>query len=642
MEKLDMKTRDITKKNVKKLKELFPHIVTETINKQGELVRSIDFNTLKQELKGEIVGETQERYQMTWPGKKEALFTANIPINKTLRPVKEDSVDWDTTQNLYIEGDNLEALKILQESYLEKVKMIYIDPPYNTGKDFVYKDNFRKSQEDHQLSMGDLSEEGEKLSDRYDINSESNGRYHSDWLTMMYPRLKLARNLLSDDGVIFISIDDCEQSNLKKVCDEIYGEDNFIAHLIWEKSFAPKNDAKFVSNSHDFILTYAKNINCFEIGKLKRTKEANSRYKNFDNDPRGVWISDNLTVKTYSEKYDYPITVPSGKVVNPSHGSCWRVNRDKFNDLVKDNRIWFGKDGNNVPRLKRFLSEVSKGMVPISILYHKEVGHNQEGRQELKKIFDDKGYFDGPKPVRLLRRLISIANLNNNSIILDFFSGSSSTAHAVMKLNSEEDGNRKYIMIQLPESTDEKSESNKAGYENICEIGKERIRRAGNKIIEELKEKEKQVSLADADAEKRSETFDIGFRVYKIDSSNMKDVYYNPLEIKQQDMSSMISNVKEDRDDDDLLAQVILDTGLELSLPMEERVICDKKVHFVGYNSLIACFEKNLSEEVIEKIAEEKPLKAVFRDSSFSRDDGKINLEEKFKMISPDTDISVL
>jgi len=502
-EKLDLQSPNIVNENVAKIAALFPNCVTESA--EG---LAVDFDLLKQELSDAVVEGTKERYRLEWPGKKEAIVTANLPTTKTLRPVREDSVDFDNTENLYIEGDNLEVLKLLQESYLGKIKMIYIDPPYNTGKDFVYKDNFAKDTQEELLESGQKDENNQRLV----ANPETSGRYHSDWLSMMYPRLKLARNLLKDDGVIFVSIDDNEVHNLRKICDEIFGEQNFVANIIWERAFAPKNDAKYISDSHDHILIYTRSINDFAIGKLPRSVAADSRYKNMDNDPRGPWTSDNLTVKTYSPSYDYQIQTPSGKIIKPTDGRCWFTSKERMQKLIEDNRIWFGKDGNNVPRLKRFLSEVQSGMVPISLWPFKEVGHNQEGRQELKKLFEDKGYFDGPKPTRLLERIIKVGYANDESIILDFYSGSATTAHAVMKLNAEEkDGKRKYIMVQLPEATDEKSEAYKAGYKNICEIGKERIRRAAKKIKEET-----------------GADIDYGFRVYRLGRSKMQDVYFKP------------------------------------------------------------------------------------------------------------------
>ena len=655
-DKLDMTSPDLVSQNIEKIRILFPNCVTETANGLA-----IDFDMLKQELSAAIVEGNKERYRLEWPGKREAIVTANLPINKTLRPCREESVDFDNTENLYIEGDNLEVLKLLQESYLGKIKMIYIDPPYNTGKDFVYKDNFTQDTYEYQEEAG-LKDE---YNNRLVANPDTSGRYHSDWLSMIYPRLKLARNLLTDDGVIFISIDDNEVHNLRKICDEVFGEGNFISNVIWERAFAPKNDAKYFSDSHDHILIYSKSIANFQIGKMNRSEEANARYKNYDNDLRGNWISDNLTVKSYSEKYDYPITTPSGRIVNPSHGSCWRVSKEKFQELVKDNRIWFGENGDNVPRLKRFLSEVQEGMVPITIWPFKEVGHNQEGRQEVKKLFDDKGYFDGPKPIRLLSKTLKIANLKQDSIILDFFSGSATTAHSVMQLNTEDRSYRKFIMVQVPEKTDEKSEAFKAGYDTICEIGKERIRRAGNAIVENqkaiVKQKEEELQKIEAkndlikDEEKiellQSEinalqfsidNLDKGFRVYKLDSSNMQDVYYTPNQLSQDLLSGLEDNIKADRTPDDLVAQIMLDWGLPLSYKIEKTTIAGKEVYKVQEDNLLCCFDEGIGEAFAKEIAPLKPLRIVFRDKSFKDDTAKENVKQLLKQLSPESEMKVI
>ena len=439
MDKLKMHTPNKADENYKKLAELFPNAVTEAIDENGEVVRAIDKDVLMQEINTRVVDGKEERYQFTWPDKKKSILLANEPIAKTLRPCREESVGKDGTpggfdsENLYIEGDNLEVLKLLQETYLGKIKMIYIDPPYNTGNDFVYNDRFVISSKKWDGVSGNYDEDGNQIVGELEKNTESNGSFHTVWLNMMYPRLKLAKDLLTDDGVIFISIDDNEQENLKKICDEIFGDMNFIAQLIWQRAFSPKNDAKYISNSHDYVLMYAKNIDVFRIGRLPRTEEANARYSNPDNDPRGVWMSSDLSVKTYNPSTDYPITTPSGNIINPPSGRCWRTSKEAFEKLVKENRVYFGEDGTNTPRLKRFLSELKyDGMAPTSILMFKEVGHSQEGSQEVTKLLEV-GAFDGPKPTRLLDRLITLANTDKKSIILDFFSGSATTAHSVMK-----------------------------------------------------------------------------------------------------------------------------------------------------------------------------------------------------------------
>lgn len=620
MDKMRMASIDLTTKNIEKIGELFPNCITETIDKNGKPKKVINFDILKQMLSDDVL-EGDEVYEFTWVGKKESIVEANKPIRKTLRPCKDESVEWDNTENLYIEGDNLEVLKLLQESYLDKVKMIYIDPPYNTGNDFIYNDDFKMDNEEYVNMSGEIDDDGNRMLK----NSDSNGRFHSDWCSMIYSRLLVARNLLSDDGVIFISIDDNEQENLKKICDEIFGSQNFIAQLIWERAFSPKNDAKFISNSHDYILMYAKCIHNFVIGRLPRTEEANARYSNPDNDPRGVWQSDNLTVKTYSPSGDYPITTPSGRVVNPPAGRCWRLSEKTFLERVQDNRIWFGSDGNGVPRIKRFLSELKfDGMAPTSLLFYKDVGHSQEGSQELIKIMNG-GVFDGPKPTRLLKRLMTLANLKDDSFVLDFFSGSSTTAHALMQFNVDNGKHCNFIMVQIKENANEKKDT---GYKNICEIAKERIRRAGKKIKEEN-------PLTTLD-------LDTGFRVLKLDDSNMTDVYYNPSEYNQDLLSSLESNIKSDRTDLDLLFGCLLEWGLPLSLPYSSEEIDGCTVHDYNDGDLIACFDENVPDSVVKAIAKKQPLRAVFRDSSFSDSPSKINVGEIFKLLAPDTRVKVI
>ena len=627
MDKLKMHSLDVIGSNIEKIQQLFPNCVTERLGKDGKPELAIDFEKLQAELSNEIIGEGEERYQFTWPDKRAANRLANTPTTMTLRPCREESVDFDHTQNLYIEGDNLDVLKALRETYLGKVKMIYIDPPYNTGNDFVYNDDFAQSRDEFEETSGLFDEEGNQTIDPMQRNTESNGRFHTDWLNMIYPRLKVARDLLSDDGVIFISIDDNEVENLRKVCDEIFGQSNFIAQLIWERAFSPKNDAKFISNSHDYILMYSKNIEAFSIGRLPRTEEANARYSNPDNDPRGVWMSSDISVKTYNAACDYPITTPSGKIIEPPAGRCWSLSKNAFLERLQDNRIWFGPNGDNTPRLKRFLSELKyEGMAPTSLLFYKEVGHSQEGAQEVVSLFGDKGVFDGPKPVRLLQRLITLANLYDDSIVLDFFSGSATTAHALMKVNAEKQTNCKFILIQLPEKVRETKKEQ--GYQNICEIGKERIRRAGKKIKEENKDKE------------GIEKLDTGFRVLKLDSSNMEEVYYTPQEFTMQSLFS--ENVKADRTGEDLLFQVMLDLGIELSAKIETRQIAGKTVHIVDENYLVACFDRDVNETTITEIAKLHPVYFVMRNASAANDNVIDNFEQIFRHYSPDTNCRIL
>lgn len=624
MDKLRMQSSNGVKDNITKIAQLFPDCVTETVDERsGQPKHLIDFEKLKQNLSDSVMSEKAERYQFTWPDKSKAILLANSPINATLRPCREDSVDFNNTQNLYIEGDNLDVLKCLKETYLHKVKMIYIDPPYNTGNDFVYEDDFAQSSEEYLANSGQFDEQGNRMF----TNAESNGRFHTDWLNMIYPRLKVARDLLTDDGVIFISIDDNEVENLRKVCDEVFGEQNFVATLIWERAFAPKNDAKFISSSHDYIVMCAKRIENFKIGRLERTQEANARYSNPDNDPRGVWTSGDMLVKTYNKSCDYPITTPSGKIVNPVPGRCWRFSEESFLEKVKDNRIWFGPEGNGVPRVKRFLSELKfEGMAPTSILFHKEVGHSQEGSKEVTALFGDKGVFDGPKPVRLLQRLLTLANLDDNSIILDFFSGSASTAHAVMKMNAEKQKHCPFIMVQLPEHISEKKKEQ--GYETVCEIGKERIRRAGKKIKEE--------------SPLTTQDLDTGFRVLKLDSTNMQDIYYSPKDISQADLFSQVDNVKPDRTGEDLLFQVMLELGATLDSKIETTTVAGKTIYNVSEGYLVACFDPDVTDDVVKSIAQMQPAYAVLRDTSMKDDSTATNFEQIFKTYSPDTVTKIL
>ena len=623
MEKLKMQTADGVQDNISRIAELFPECITEVSDKMGGVKNSVDFDKLRQLLSSEIVEGNEERYQFTWPDKRKAILAANAPINATLRPCREESVDFDTTQNLYIEGDNLDVLKCLKETYLHKVKMIYIDPPYNTGNDFVYEDDFAESASEYLANSGQFDEQGNRLV----TNTESNGRFHTDWLNMIYPRLKVARDLLTEDGVIFISIDDNEVENLRKVCDEIFGESNFIATLVWERAYSPKNDAKYISNSHDYVLMYAKSAANFVIGRLERTAEANARYSNPDNDPRGVWKPSDMSVKTYNAECDYSITTPSGRVVEPPAGRCWSLSRNAFRERLQDNRIWFGSDGSSVPCIKRFITELKHdGMAPTSILFYKDVGHSQEGAQEVVSLFGDKGVFDGPKPVRLLERLITLANLKEDAIVLDFFSRSATTAHAVMKKNVEKEKNCRFIMVQLPEEVSDKKKDQ--GYKNICEIGKERIRRAGAKIK--------------AENPLTTQHLDTGFRVLKLDSSNMKDVFYSPKETEQQDLFALVDNVKPDRTSGDLLFQVMLELGATLDSKIEESMVDGKTIYNVGDGYLVACFDQEVSEDVVKAIAKMQPMYAVLRDSSMADDATTTNFEQIFKTYAPNTTTKIL
>ena len=624
MEKLKMQSHDVIGSNTQKIAQLFPNCVTERLGKDGKSELAIDFEKLQAELSNEIISEGEERYQFTWPDKRAAVRLANTPTTMTLRPCREESVDFDNTQNLYIEGDNLDVLKVLRETYLGKVKMIYIDPPYNTGNDFVYNDDFGKDKGSFEETSGLFDEDGNQTIDPMQRNTESNGRFHTDWLNMIYPRLKVARDLLTDDGAIFISIDDYEEDNLNKICNEIFGERNVVACVAWQRNYAPISLKKFFSESHEYCYIYAKDLNQFQMNLLPRSDKQNKDYKNPDNDPRGVWKVGNLTVGPAVEKQVYEIVGPTGRKFLPPSGYCWRFTKEKFEEMRKDNRIWFGTDGNNSPVPKLFLTEVQDGVTPMTLWSFEEAGHNQIATRELREIFGA-SIFTSPKPLKYLTRYLQIG-LNKDSLILDFFSGSATTAHAVMKLNAEDGGNRKFIMVQLPEKTDEKSEAYKAGYKNICEIGKERIRRAGIKVKEE--------------AGKSAQNLDTGFRVLKLDSSNMEDVYYTPQEFELQSLFN--ENVKADRTNEDLLFQVMLDLGIELSAKIECKQIAGKNVHFVDDNYLVACFDRDVNESSITEIAKLQPIYFVMRDASAANDNVIDNFEQIFKYYSPDTNCRII
>ncbi len=626
MDKLKLHTPDLAESNFRKLAAMFPNAVTETINDAGEVVRAIDADVLQQEISAVVVEGPQERYQFTWPDKKKSVVLANAPIAKTLRLDRSKSVGRDgtrggiDTENIYIEGDNLDALKLLQETYLGKVKMIYIDPPYNTGSDFIYEDDFSQGTGEYLPGSGQFDEEGNRLVQ----NTESNGRFHTDWLNMLYPRLRIAKDFLTKDGVIFISIDDHEAAQMRKICDEVFGIQNFVANVIWQKVFAPKNSAKHFSGSHEYVLCYAKNAEIWRPNLLARDEEANNRYKNPDNDPRGPWASDNLTARNYYGLGTYSITCPGGRVIEgPPTGTYWRFSKENLDKLIQDNRVYWGPDGNNTPRLKRFLSEVKQGIVPQTLWSFEEVGHTQEAKKELLATIEfskSEDVFDTPKPTRLIKRMLQIAtSTNENDIILDFFSGSATTAHAVMALNAEEKGNRRFIMVQIAEETGSKD------YPTLCDIGEERIRRAGDKI--------------------RAETgadIDYGFRVFRVDSTNMEDVYYNPSETAQEMLAQWADNIKPDRTPEDLLFQVMLDLGILLSSSIEETVIAGKKVFSVADGYLLACFDQNVTEETVTEIAKRNPFYAVFRDSSMTSDSVATNFEQIFATYSPKTVRKVL
>ena len=591
----DGSSLNIVQDNLDKLKNLFPDIFSEG---------KIDYDKLRETL-GNYLETDEERYNFTWHGKSKARRIAQTVSTGTLRPCKAESKHWDTTQNLFIEGDNLEVLKLLQKSYHKQVKMIYIDPPYNTGKEFIYPDNYQDNLDTYLEYTGQKDGEGRK----FGTNAETSGRYHTNWLNMMYPRLKLARNLLRDDGVIFISIDDNEVHNLRKLCDEIFGETNYVQEIIWEKKFAPQNDAKYFSLNHEAIICYAKSKINFCRRLLPMTDEQVARYANPDNDQRGVWQSDNLTVARLTPKDRYEVITPNGTKIMPTEGRCWGVSEEKFKQLRDDNRIWFGESGGNTPRYKRFLNETQQGRVPISIFKYQEVGHTQEASQDLKETFNNQKYFDYPKPVKLIHRLLYLS-LDQADVVLDFFSGSSTTAQAVMQLNVDDGARHKFVMVQLPELCDENSEAYKAGYKTIADIGKERIRRTGEKIKADNADKE------------GIENLDIGFKVFKLSSSNIKpwDADFDTLE---NALLSSVDNIKDDRSQDDVLYEILLKYGLDLTVPIEERQLGGKTVYSIGFGALVICLEDEITIDVAEAIgglkAELEPevMRVVFKDSGF-------------------------
>ena len=681
MNKLTMQSCDVVGGNVAKIAAMFPQCVTERKNTEGKVERAIDFEKLKAELSDDVIEVGEERYQFTWPDKRAAARLANTPTTMTLRPCREQSVGRDGTpggfdsENLYIEGDNLDVLKVLRETYLGKVKMIYIDPPYNTGNDFVYNDDFVQDYADYRRDAINSArdEDGNLTRDPMVRNTEANGRFHTDWLNMIYPRLKVARDFLAEDGVIFISIDDSEQDNLRKVCDEIFGGRNFVAQLIWERAYSPKNDARFISNSHDYIIMYAKDIDTFKIGRLERTEEANARYSNPDNDSRGPWKPSDMSVKTYNSESDYPITTPSGRIVEPPAGRCWSLSAKAFAERLSDNRIWFGMDGNSVPCIKRFLSELKfEGMAPTSILYYKDVGHSQEGAKEVTALFGDKGVFDGPKPVRLLERLLTLANLKEDSIILDFFSGSATTAHALLKRNADKGSRCNFILVQLPEVISDTKKDQ--GYTTICEIGEERIRRAGKDLIRRAGKKIKdelinksvlanmpnntevtinglqqtlftedqkgEAQMDSAKMEQIAEDLDIGFRVLKLDTSNMEDVYYTPDKFDPSMLDGLVDNIKADRTNEDLLFQVMLSLGIELSAKIKRQEIAGKEVWNVDDGYLLACFDKDVNETTIEGMAKLQPTHLVIRDASAANDNVLDNFDQIIETYSAEKKIT--
>lgn len=621
MQKLKMHSPDMTQEHIARIREFFPNCVTEARGKDGSLRLSVDFDLLRQELSGSIVEGPQERYHLDWPGKREAILAANAPIAKALRPCRKESVDFDTTKNLFIEGDNLDALKLLQETYLGKVKMIYIDPPYNTGNDFIYNDDFAETSEAYLSRSNQKDEAGNRLV----ANPDSNGRFHSDWLSMMYPRLKIARNLLADDGVIFISCDDNEVENIKILCNEIFGRENFISCFIWKRrqnvDSRSKNGA---SVDHEYALVFSK----LSSGRIRGAEKDLDKYSNPDNDPRGNWMSDNmigLATKDQRPNLHYDLINPLTGINYGCPITGWRYEPKRMAELIKNNEVIFPKSPKGRPRRKKFQADLLSEFTGKSSLL--SAPFNTDATREVRDLFEGNDFFDFPKPVMLIKEYLE-QGTTGEDIILDFFAGSSTTAHAVMQLNAEDGGNRRFIMVQLPEACDAQSEAAKAGYGTIAEISKERIRRAGKKILE-------------GDCHEGWNR-DVGFRVLKVDTSNMADVFYTPDALQQSLLDLTTDNIKPGRTPEDLLFQVLLDWGVELTLPIRKESIQGKTVFFVDDNALVACFDRGIDEALVRELAACAPLRVVFRDNGFVSDAVKINVEQIFRQLSPGTEVRCL
>lgn len=636
MEKVELQTADIAAENAAKLAELFPDIVTEVLDEDGNVCHSIDVEALKAHV-GDITEDKRERYQFTWPGKQKARAEAIRPISKTMRPAPEESVNWDATENLYIEGDNLDALKILRETYAGKIKMIYIDPPYNTGHDFVYNDDFARSAEEERSESGAFDEEGNVLDAAYKVNNESNGKFHSDWCSMMYPRLVLARDLLSDDGVLFASINESEYATFIKLFDEIFGSQNHVVSIAWQNLDTVKNDAKLFSPNHEYLISYALHLDCFGVRGIKKGEKQRSYYKNPDGDPRGDYLLTPLHAKSGLESGIYTYTFENGQVWTPPTGTYPRYSRDTLRRLELEQRLYLDPMGVKTPQKKTFLSEVGDRMPPTSFWKYEEYGSTRQSNRELAELVG-KGLFQNPKPSKLIGKIIDMLEDAENSTILDFFSGSATTAHAVMQLNAEDGGNRKFIMVQLPEVCDEKSEAAKAGYKNICEIGKERIRRAGAKIAAEVEESNAQLKLS----EEPKKVPDIGFRVLKIDSTNFEDVSRTPDTLFQGELFGLADNLKSDRTPEDILFELLPKFQIPYTARIDKLDLCGKTVYSVDDDTLLACFDREVPEDVVRAMAEREPAYAVLRDASFVGDDALANFEEIFKTLSPATKTRVV
>ncbi len=612
MEKLKMHSPDLTQGNIAKIREAFPGCVTEAMDDGGNVRLAVDFDQLRQELSDHIVEGPQERYRLDWPGKREALALANAPIAKTFRPSRDGSVSFDTTRNLFIEGDNLDALKLLQETYLGMVKFVYIDPPYNTGNDFLYKDDFSITKSEYGLVSGQFDDDGARLI----ANPQSSGRFHSDWLSFMYPRLKLSRNLLRDDGVIFISIDDNEQFNLRELCNEIFGSENFIANIVWQHSIQPKGYTGIFSLHHNHILMFQK-TDQFELGSLDRTSEDNKAYSNPDNDPRGDWRAGDVRNALFRPNLKYDLKTPSGKTISPPENG-WRWSKETMKKKVESGEIVFRDNETRIVR--KIYLDTLEGRTPETIWFGKDAGTTRDGASEIKEMFDGEAPFDTAKPTALVERMMTIANVKDDDIVMDFFAGSATTGVACNKRSAG-----RYILVQLDEPVDETKphgkSARKLGFETISQIAIERLRRT------------------DPSVKKGATSIRGGFRILKIDTSNMQDVYYRPDRVDQRDLLQAVDNIKPDRTGEDLLFQVLVDWGVDLTLPIRRETVQDKAVFFVDENALVACFDAGVTEELVKELAGREPLRVVFRDNGFVSDAVKINVEQVFRQLSPSTDV---
>ncbi|MCO5295071.1 MAG: site-specific DNA-methyltransferase [Homoserinimonas sp.] len=627
MEKRALHSPDQTAHNIERIAELFPQVITESRDAEGNVTPAVDFDLLRQELSDHIVEGPQERYQLDWPGKRAAAFAANAPIAKTLRPVREESVNFDTTKNLFIEGDNLDALKLLQESYLGKVKLIYIDPPYNTGSDFVYEDDFGVTTRDYLAASGQIGVDGA----RFVANVESNGRFHSDWLSMILPRLKLARMLLAPDGLIFISIDDHEVASLRKVADEVFGEGNFVAAAIWQKRTSPEA-RKRLAAGHEYVIVYTRDSSMTEeaLSPLPLEDKDREAFSNPDGDPRGPWGSSDFTAPGFRPNQMYKITTPSGAVVDPPPGRCWMNLEDEYLRQAAEGRFWYGPKGDGVPRRKTYLAE-RNGKSAWTWWPNAEVGHTQEGTREVRALFDRDGetYFDFPKPVRLIERVVQLATRpSEQHIVVDFFAGSGTTAHAVMHVNAKDGGDRRFVLVQIPEAIDRGSAAAKAGYGTIAALSRDRVRRAAESVMHSAR------VLAGG--------LDTGFRAFRVDTTSFADTLRTPGDLVQASLVEMTGNIKSDRSAEDLLFQVLLDWALDLSLPITREMIDGAEVYSVDDDALIACFADEVTDSVIRAIAKRQPLRAVFKDSGFPDDAARINADQVFRELSPETEVRAI